>query len=146
MAASLACAFSISRLALIRPSSSSSSKSPLISHSPKLAIQLRKSTVCFSQTDFATQDVDNFATVFSDETNGIVCYRSHSGEVICEGPDEGPHFDPCSTPLPTKVMSSSIYMPDIQVAGVSHVLGEGILEFCTKDYKGVIFCEGMDES
>ncbi|ERM96046.1 hypothetical protein AMTRI_Chr13g84300 [Amborella trichopoda] len=32
--------------------------------------------------------------VFEDRERGIICYRDDSGEVICEGYDEGPHFHP----------------------------------------------------
>ncbi|XP_010033656.2 uncharacterized protein LOC104422895 isoform X1 [Eucalyptus grandis] len=31
-------------------------------------------------------------TVFEDQCEGIVCYRDESGEIICEGYDEGPRF------------------------------------------------------
>ena len=32
--------------------------------------------------------------VFEDKSNGIICYRDDSGEIICEGYDdeEGPRF------------------------------------------------------
>ncbi|KAF8011268.1 hypothetical protein BT93_J1776 [Corymbia citriodora subsp. variegata] len=30
--------------------------------------------------------------VFVDQCEGIVCYRDESGEIICEGYDEGPRF------------------------------------------------------
>ncbi|XP_030535869.1 uncharacterized protein LOC115744686 [Rhodamnia argentea] len=30
--------------------------------------------------------------VFEDQCEGIVCYRDESGEIICEGYDEGPRF------------------------------------------------------
>ncbi|KAI5080910.1 hypothetical protein GOP47_0004093 [Adiantum capillus-veneris] len=37
-------------------------------------------------------------TVFSDAAQGIICYRmAETGEIICEGLDEGPHFDPGSS-------------------------------------------------
>jgi hypothetical protein len=30
--------------------------------------------------------------VFEDQVRGVVCYRDDSGEVICEGFDEGPRL------------------------------------------------------
>ncbi|KAF5466279.1 hypothetical protein F2P56_016220 [Juglans regia] len=30
--------------------------------------------------------------VFEDRSNGIICYRDDSGEIICEGYDDGPRF------------------------------------------------------
>lgn len=33
-------------------------------------------------------------TVFKDESHGIVCHINDDGEIICEGWDEGPHFQP----------------------------------------------------
>lgn len=32
--------------------------------------------------------------MFKDESNGIVCYYNENGELMCEGYDEGPHFQP----------------------------------------------------
>ncbi|KAM7483943.1 hypothetical protein LguiB_008526 [Lonicera macranthoides] len=32
--------------------------------------------------------------VFEDQAKGIVCYRDNSGEIICEGYDEGPRLQP----------------------------------------------------
>ncbi|KAJ9179474.1 hypothetical protein P3X46_011258 [Hevea brasiliensis] len=31
-------------------------------------------------------------TVFENQSEGIICYRDESGEIICEGFDEGPRF------------------------------------------------------
>ncbi|KAJ7519818.1 hypothetical protein O6H91_20G057100 [Diphasiastrum complanatum] len=33
-------------------------------------------------------------TIFRDEAKGIICYRTPTGEITCEGIDEGPHFHP----------------------------------------------------
>lgn len=30
--------------------------------------------------------------VFEDRSEGIICYRDDSGEIICEGIDEGPRY------------------------------------------------------
>ncbi|XP_010029509.1 uncharacterized protein LOC104419525 isoform X3 [Eucalyptus grandis] len=32
--------------------------------------------------------------VFEDRAEGIICYRDENGEIICEGLDEGPRFQP----------------------------------------------------
>ncbi|KAI4330458.1 hypothetical protein MLD38_028748 [Melastoma candidum] len=40
--------------------------------------------------------------VFENNSEGIVCYKSESGEMICEGYDEGPRFD-TTTPTPSMV-------------------------------------------
>lgn len=63
---------------------------------------------------------DAVLRVFSDDAKGIVCYRSKTGEVVCEGLDEGPHFYPPS--------GSNVYMPDMQAAAILPVLGEGMYE------------------
>ncbi|KAK1287125.1 hypothetical protein QJS10_CPB19g01986 [Acorus calamus] len=36
--------------------------------------------------------------VFEDQSKGIVCYRDESGEMICEGYDEGPRFHQTAAP------------------------------------------------
>ncbi|CAK7356446.1 unnamed protein product [Dovyalis caffra] len=44
--------------------------------------------------------------VFENRAEGIVCYRDGSGEIICEGFDEGPRFHqqlPCSSYHPRDV-------------------------------------------
>lgn len=32
--------------------------------------------------------------IFKDESQGIICYYDENGDLICEGWDEGPHFQP----------------------------------------------------
>ena len=32
--------------------------------------------------------------VFKDEQNEIICYYDANGDLVCEGWDEGPHFQP----------------------------------------------------
>ncbi|KAI9397746.1 hypothetical protein POPTR_003G072400v4 [Populus trichocarpa] len=46
--------------------------------------------------------------VFENQAEGIVCYRDDSGEIICEGFDEGPRFH---QPLP----SSSYHSRDAEI-------------------------------
>ncbi|KAK1263394.1 hypothetical protein QJS04_geneDACA013585 [Acorus gramineus] len=36
--------------------------------------------------------------VFEDQSRGIICYRDESGEMICEGYDEGPRFHQTAAP------------------------------------------------
>ncbi|KAK7275500.1 hypothetical protein RIF29_16619 [Crotalaria pallida] len=36
--------------------------------------------------------------VYEDESQGIVCYQDESGEIICEGYDEGPRYQRISGP------------------------------------------------
>ncbi|KAG2722502.1 hypothetical protein I3760_02G130800 [Carya illinoinensis] len=53
--------------------------------------------------------------VFEDQSNGIVCYRDDSGEIICEGYDEGPRFQ--------KQTPTTAYHPRLQTvkgSGLSH--------------------------
>lgn len=40
--------------------------------------------------------------VFEDHSTGTVCYKDETGEIICEGLDEGPRLVPQhqSTPFP----------------------------------------------
>lgn len=40
-----------------------------------------------------------FEQVFEDQSNGIVCYTDESGEIVCEGIDEGPRYH---QPVPRK--------------------------------------------
>ena len=35
--------------------------------------------------------------VFSEDKEGIICYQTKTGEIVCEGMDEGPHFYPASS-------------------------------------------------
>ncbi|KAH7352705.1 hypothetical protein KP509_19G059400 [Ceratopteris richardii] len=50
--------------------------------------------VCYSTTQDGDRE-ESRKKVFADERLGIVCYQiSKSGEVICEGFDEGPYFNP----------------------------------------------------
>ncbi|XP_057981945.1 uncharacterized protein LOC131167135 [Malania oleifera] len=44
--------------------------------------------------------------VFEDGSRGIVCYRDDSGEIVCEGYDEGPRFH---LQVPSSSSSSSSY-------------------------------------
>ncbi|KAJ7566849.1 hypothetical protein O6H91_02G121100 [Diphasiastrum complanatum] len=44
----------------------------------------------------ASANAPKGSTVFRDESKGIVCYRTPTGEITCEGIDEGPHFHPPS--------------------------------------------------
>ncbi|KAI5061397.1 hypothetical protein GOP47_0023902 [Adiantum capillus-veneris] len=58
--------------------------------------------------------------VFADDTKGIVCYRTESGEIVCEGMDEGPQFYPPS--------GANFYMPDTRAAAILPLLGEVMYE------------------
>lgn len=40
------------------------------------------------------EDCSPSPLMFKDESNGIVCYYNENGELMCEGYDEGPHFQP----------------------------------------------------
>ncbi|XP_010273818.1 PREDICTED: uncharacterized protein LOC104609259 [Nelumbo nucifera] len=44
--------------------------------------------------------------VFEDQSRGIVCYRDGNGEIICEGLDEGPRFQPAEAPKPAPSLSA----------------------------------------
>lgn len=79
------------------------------------------------QTALPSRDVankedpeDTDLKVFADDTKGIVCYRTESGEIVCEGMDEGPHFYPPS--------GSNFYMPDTRAAAILPLLGEVMYE------------------
>ncbi|KAI4355361.1 hypothetical protein L6164_004142 [Bauhinia variegata] len=37
--------------------------------------------------------------VYEDQSHGIICYTDENGEIICEGYDEGPRFQPISWPI-----------------------------------------------
>ena len=44
----------------------------------------------------AGDNVDALRNTFIDESMGVVCYETETGEIVCEGIDEGPHFYPPS--------------------------------------------------
>jgi hypothetical protein len=76
------------------------------------------------------------AKVFEDEARGICCYISPSGEVTCEGQDEGPHFEPevrCES-YRTRVTCNDA--PMREVFSYKYVTGA----------QGKAWCEGKDES
>ncbi|KAJ6941807.1 hypothetical protein NC652_008512 [Populus alba x Populus x berolinensis] len=73
--------------------------------------------------------------VFENQAEGIVCYRDESGEIICEGLDEGPRFH---QPLPSS--SVSYHSRDAEIInllqqGLHQIVGGG--EFNDTD-NGVI--------
>lgn len=39
-----------------------------------------------------SETMNGLLQVFEDRTNGIICYSDESGEIICEGYDEGPRL------------------------------------------------------
>ena len=45
---------------------------------------------------FAGDNDDVAHNTFIDESMGVVCYETETGEIVCEGIDEGPHFYPPS--------------------------------------------------
>ncbi|KAG0567676.1 hypothetical protein M758_7G124200 [Ceratodon purpureus] len=59
--------------------------------------QCRPSLVCRAASNSNGSEGDGAAqtpAVFKDDSNGIVCFTNEDGEVVCEGWDEGPHFQP----------------------------------------------------
>ncbi|KAJ6941825.1 hypothetical protein NC652_007783 [Populus alba x Populus x berolinensis] len=63
--------------------------------------------------------------VFENQAEGIVCYRDDSGEIICEGLDEGPRFH---HPLPSS--SVSYHSRDAEIInllqqGLHQIVGGG---------------------
>ncbi|KAK9099629.1 hypothetical protein Syun_026674 [Stephania yunnanensis] len=49
--------------------------------------------------------------IFEDEASGIICYKNESGEIICEGYDEGPR-------LHRKVSSNSYQERETQIINI----------------------------
>ncbi|CAM6089987.1 unnamed protein product [Calypogeia fissa] len=85
------------------------------------------------------KDVLSSAKVFEDTAHGICCYRSPTGEVTCEGHDEGPHFEPaeCCPERTTETKSWICDSSPIQeVLAYKYVTGG----------QGKCWCEGKDES
>ncbi|KAG0564656.1 hypothetical protein KC19_8G128800 [Ceratodon purpureus] len=73
--------------------------SPVCSFRPSLpkcvTVQTQRLAVCrASAQNGSSSHVDEAPTVFKDESNGIICYYDESGDLTCEGWDEGPHFQP----------------------------------------------------
>ncbi|CAN0877786.1 hypothetical protein LINGRAHAP2_LOCUS12084 [Linum grandiflorum] len=71
-------------LTMMQTSGSSVPKRHTVRPSPKPARVMIRSSPCFSIT----------SQIFENPVEGIVCYRdARTGEVICEGYDEGPRFE-----------------------------------------------------
>ncbi|XP_073063708.1 uncharacterized protein [Primulina eburnea] len=51
--------------------------------------------------------------VFEDQSAGVVCYKDENGEIICEGFDEGPRFQPQLSIFDNNKSSSSIEIIDL---------------------------------
>eukprot|EP00250_Pteridium_aquilinum_P028496 c37264_g1_i1 orf=259-648(-) len=73
----------------------------------------------------ASQGGESIFKVFSDDSTGVVCYWNERGEMVCEGPDEGPHFNP---QFGSKDASSSIYVPENQAAEIMPIFGQLMYE------------------
>ncbi|KAJ1390580.1 hypothetical protein SESBI_37321 [Sesbania bispinosa] len=60
--------------------------------------------------------------IYEDQATGIVCYQDESGEIICEGYDEGPRYQRTSsrpaTPHPrdTEIMNLLLQQSWLQIA------------------------------
>ncbi|GKU92760.1 hypothetical protein SLEP1_g6446 [Rubroshorea leprosula] len=64
---------------------------PVVKHANKLVMLEYKQVSGKKATKF--QIKSSFKNkVFEDRSEGIVCYRDESGEIVCEGYDEGPRF------------------------------------------------------
>eukprot|EP00249_Psilotum_nudum_P012654 c23902_g1_i1 orf=200-679(+) len=88
----------------------------------------------------------NAAKIFSDESKGIVCYRSESGEVTCEGFDEGPHFHPSAQHQPPRLHSTLAYsetiLPDLLPTGFAPFWSEASQYIRINEYTGALLYEG----
>jgi hypothetical protein len=53
-------------------------------------------SICYASSEKGSPDVlpEEESTIFKDESQGIICYYDENGDLICEGWDEGPHFQP----------------------------------------------------
>ncbi|XP_073148427.1 uncharacterized protein [Henckelia pumila] len=60
--------------------------------------------MCANTSQFSVSSVKN--KVFEDRSAGVVCYEDENGEIICEGVDEGPRFQPQSISIFDKNKSS----------------------------------------
>ncbi|MED6192520.1 hypothetical protein PIB30_010725 [Stylosanthes scabra] len=76
--------------------------------------------------------------VYEDESQGIVCYQDENGEIICEGYDEGPRYQPPPRPTyqPRDVEIMSLLLKQ---SGIQIVKGEEInLNHGASSVEGVI--------
>uniref|UniRef100_A0A803NYF7 Uncharacterized protein n=1 Tax=Cannabis sativa TaxID=3483 RepID=A0A803NYF7_CANSA len=85
--------------------------------------------------------------VFEDRSNGIICYTDESGEIICEGYDEGPRFHEQS-PRKSSHSRDVEILDIIQERWLNFVRGT---ELNPTDHKGVAFqgdinCNGFNNS
>eukprot|EP00271_Cylindrocystis_brebissonii_P010702 TRINITY_DN27000_c0_g1_i1.p1 TRINITY_DN27000_c0_g1~~TRINITY_DN27000_c0_g1_i1.p1 ORF type:complete len:140 (-),score=4.41 TRINITY_DN27000_c0_g1_i1:1082-1501(-) len=57
--------------------------------------------------------------VFEDPKAGVVCFETGTGEIICEGFDEGPHFHPvgpyCPRSMRTNGQRAFMYEPEYSI-------------------------------
>ncbi|KAH7302451.1 hypothetical protein KP509_23G074200 [Ceratopteris richardii] len=84
------------------------------------ASNLKYASTEADQVSFKENLEDDVPKVFADEMKGIVCYQTETGEIVCEGMDEGPQFyPPCS---------SNFYMPGTRAAAILPLLGEVMYE------------------
>ncbi|EES05909.1 hypothetical protein BDA96_04G344000 [Sorghum bicolor] len=67
---------------------------PRFSTSKSKVTTLRLSATAHSSHEHfpSSSSARSIKTVFEDQVRGVVCYRDDSGEVICEGFDEGPRL------------------------------------------------------
>ncbi|KZV36766.1 hypothetical protein F511_26618 [Dorcoceras hygrometricum] len=63
-----------------------------IKGSTKSRVAMCANTSHFSVKALSISSVKN--KVFEDQSVGVVCYEDENGEIICEGVDEGPRFQP----------------------------------------------------
>lgn len=120
---------------------------------PRAAIQVEivsDSSVLESHENQPSAADHHSSSVFEDETNGICCYRTASGEVTCEGYDEGPHFHPAARCLQRTVVENAQNMSFLtrsnSLCSTSSLMPEVSIYKFVKDVPGQNWCEGKDES
>ncbi|KAH7546995.1 uncharacterized protein LOC107434348 [Ziziphus jujuba] len=68
-------------------------KSCLIVKPFRKVLRLKNSQFSVKKTSSAIKIRSSFREkVFEDRSEGIICYRDDSGEIVCEGIDEGPRY------------------------------------------------------
>ncbi|BBN09940.1 hypothetical protein MPTK1_4g23890 [Marchantia polymorpha subsp. ruderalis] len=146
------------RCGTVASSSNLSSSSPV--RSPKQQVvysaESKKMNPCASAVNMhrIATDVDRSVVTEEEERcaeQGIVCHRTETGEITCEGFDEGPHFHPIARAQQRTVMMNASHMAQL-TRGVSQAPSSApsqeisVYTVVEEKGRGECYCEGKDES
>ncbi|KAG6549193.1 hypothetical protein Mapa_009179 [Marchantia paleacea] len=116
----------------------------------------KKTNQCASAVNMYRIAADVDRSVETDEEErcaeqGIVCHRTETGEITCEGFDEGPHFHPIARAQQRTVMMNASHIAQL-TRGVSRAPSSApsqeisVYTVVQEEERGECYCEGKDES